>query len=139
MSTVLSVGQILEGKVSAITKFGAFIDLEGGKSGLVHISEISDSYVEKVEDYLKKHQEVKVKVLSIADNGKVSLSIKQTIVKPKKQQVVAEWKTEDNQKDLSFEDKLSRFMKDSHDKMDQIKSRDNKRYSSPGRKKGGGD
>ena len=68
----LQVGSILEGKVTSITKFGAFVALEGGKSGLVHISEIANTFVNDVHEFL---QEVKVMVLS-AENGKINLSIK---------------------------------------------------------------
>ncbi len=69
------VGSILEGKVTTITKFGAFVALEGGKSGLVHISEIANSFVNDVHDFLQEGQTVKVMVLS-AENGKINLSIK---------------------------------------------------------------
>ena len=71
----LQVGSILEGKVTSITKFGAFVSLPGGRSGLVHISEIAYSYVNEVSDHLKEGQEVKVKVIAIKD-GKLSLSMK---------------------------------------------------------------
>ena len=56
------VGTVLEGKVTSITKFGAFVALEGGKSGLVHISEIANSYVNDVHDFLQEGQDVKVTV-----------------------------------------------------------------------------
>ena len=69
------VGSILEGKVTSITKFGAFVALEGGKSGLVHISEIANTFVNDVHDFLQEGQTVKVMVLS-AENGKINLSIK---------------------------------------------------------------
>ena len=69
------VGSILEGKVTTITKFGAFVALEGGKSGLVHISEIANTFVNDVHDFLQEGQTVKVLVLS-AENGKINLSIK---------------------------------------------------------------
>ena len=71
------VGSILEGKVTSITKFGAFVALEGGKSGLVHISEIANTFVNDVHDFLEEGQTVKVMVLS-AENGKINLSIKKT-------------------------------------------------------------
>ena len=71
----ITVGEIVEGKVTGITKFGAFISLPEGQNGLIHISEISDDYVEKVEEYLKRDQVLKVKVLSV-DNGKISLSLR---------------------------------------------------------------
>ena len=72
------VGSILEGKVTTITKFGAFIALPGGKSGLVHISEIANQFVNDVHDFLHEGDEVKVKVLS-TDNGKINLSIKKAL------------------------------------------------------------
>ena len=59
------VGSIVEGKVTGITKFGAFVELEGGSVGMVHISEISQSYVNDINDYLKEQQIVKVKILNI--------------------------------------------------------------------------
>ena len=70
------VGSIVQGKVTGITKFGAFVALPGNKSGLVHISEITYSYVNEVSDYLKEGQEVTVKVISIDDAGRINLSIK---------------------------------------------------------------
>lgn len=72
----IEVGSILEGKVTGIVKFGAFVDLPDGKSGMVHISEISNTYVENVTDFLTEGQTVKVKVLAINENGKISLSMK---------------------------------------------------------------
>ena len=74
----LQVGSILEGKVTSITKFGAFVALEGGRSGLVHISEIANTFVHDVDDYLQEGQTVKVLVLS-TENGKINLSIKRTL------------------------------------------------------------
>ena len=71
----LQVGSILEGKVTTITKFGAFVALEGGKSGLVHISEIANTFVNDVRDFVQEGQTVKVLVLS-AENGKINLSLK---------------------------------------------------------------
>lgn len=75
------VGSIVEGKVTGITKFGAFVTLEGGRSGLVHISEIANTFVNEVRDYLQEGQTVRVLVLS-TDNGKLNLSIKRTQPKP---------------------------------------------------------
>ena len=75
------VGSILEGKVTTITKFGAFVALEGGKSGLVHISEIANTFVNDVHDFLQEGQEVKVLVLS-TENGKINLSIKKAQPRP---------------------------------------------------------
>ena len=75
------VGSIVEGKVTGITKFGAFVTLEGGRSGLVHISEIANTFVNEVRDYLQEGQTVRVLVLS-TDNGKLNLSIKRTQPRP---------------------------------------------------------
>jgi S1 RNA binding domain protein len=72
------VGSILEGRVTTITKFGAFVALEGGKSGLVHISEIANTFVNDVHDFLQEGQTVKVLVLA-AENGKINLSIKKAL------------------------------------------------------------
>ena len=72
------VGSILEGKVTSITKFGAFVALDGGRSGLVHISEIANSFVNDVHDFLQEGQTVKVLVLS-TENGKINLSIKKAL------------------------------------------------------------
>ncbi len=78
----LEVGAILEGKVTGITKFGAFVQLPGGVSGLVHISEIANAFVSDVNDYLKLGDAVKVKVIGINEAGKINLSIKQTLPQP---------------------------------------------------------
>lgn len=72
----LMAGNIVEGTVINITNFGAFIEVEG-KTGLVHISEVADSYVKDIREHLNEQDKVKVKVISIDDNGKISLSIKQ--------------------------------------------------------------
>lgn len=70
------VGAIVEGKVTGLTDFGAFVELEGGETGMVHISEVSSSYVKNIRDHLKEGQTVKVKVINIGDNGRINLSIK---------------------------------------------------------------
>ncbi len=72
----LEVGNVLEAKVTGITKFGAFVSLPDGKSGLVHISEIANTYVSDVHEHLQIGQEVKVKVLNMTEDGKINLSIK---------------------------------------------------------------
>ena len=78
----VSVGAILEGTIKSITKFGAFVSLPGGRSGLVHISEIAHSYVADVRDFLTEGQAVKVKVVGIDDAGRINLSIKKTTPPP---------------------------------------------------------
>ena len=79
----LAVGQVLEGTVTGITKFGAFVSLEGGKSGLVHISEVANAYVSDVHDHVEIGQKVKVKVLSLGEAGKINLSIKRAQEPPR--------------------------------------------------------
>ena len=76
------VGSVLEGKVTGITKFGAFVSLPGNRSGLVHISEIAYSYVNDVHEHLTEGQTVTVKVIDIDDNNRINLSIKQTLPPP---------------------------------------------------------
>ena len=78
------VGTIVEGKVTGITKFGAFVALPGGRSGLVHISEIAYSYVSEVSEHLKEGQEVKVKVIGIDQANRINLSIKQVTPPPQR-------------------------------------------------------
>lgn len=75
----LEVGAILEGKITGVKKFGAFVALPGGKTGMVHISEVSNSFIEDLSTVLSEGQEVKVKVLNIAEDGKIALSIKRTL------------------------------------------------------------
>lgn len=78
------VGSILDGKVTGITKFGAFVSLPEGRSGLVHISEIAYSYVNEVSDHLQEGQEVKVKVIGIDQANRINLSIKQVAPPPQR-------------------------------------------------------
>ncbi len=73
------IGKIVEGKVTGITKFGAFVELEDGAVGMVHISEVSSTYVNDISEHLKEQQKVTVKILSINDDGKISLSIKKAM------------------------------------------------------------
>ena len=78
----LAVGSIVTGKVTTITKFGAFVALPDGKSGLVHISEVAATFVNDVHDFLTEGQEVQVKILSVTPEGKINLSIKQVAPPP---------------------------------------------------------
>lgn len=104
----LTVGSIVDGKVTGITKFGAFVEIEEGVSGLVHISEVANAYVKDVNDYLKENEIVKVKIVNIGENGKIGLSIKQAVAAPP---------PPPPKNDGSFEDKLAKFMKDSNEKL----------------------
>ena len=78
----IEVGAVLDGKVTGITKFGAFVSLPGNRSGLVHISEIAYSYVNDVHDHLVEGQEVKVKVIGVDASNRINLSIKQAAPPP---------------------------------------------------------
>ena len=78
----LELGSILEGKVSGITKFGAFVMLPEGKSGLVHISEVANAFVSDVSEHVQIGQTVKVKVLSVSPEGKINLSMKRALESP---------------------------------------------------------
>jgi S1 RNA binding domain protein len=127
----LAVGTILDGKVTGITKFGAFIALEGGKTGLVHISEISHSYVNDIREHLAEGQEVRAKIIGIDPNGRISLSIKKATEAPPRQasprpfppkhaynsssSVQAQGRDASN-----FEDKLKQFMQASDSKMSDL-------------------
>ena len=122
---LLEVGSIVEGKVSGITKFGAFIQLPDGNTGLVHISEVAEQYVTNVSDFLKDNQVVQVKVISIDLKGKYNLSIKKAADPTKKavpQRIIPEnidWNAKSD--NLSFEDKMSKFKKDSEEKFTVLK------------------
>ena len=130
----LEVGAIFEGEVTTITAFGAFVQLPEGKTGLVHISEVSNAYVKDVRDFLKEHDKVKVKVLSIDERGKIGLSIKQLTPPPAAPQPKPQRPQFENRErrtprpqvtkvapTLTFEDKLSKFLKDSDDRMLDLK------------------
>lgn len=116
------VGSVLEGKVTGITNFGAFVELPGGKTGMVHISEVARTYVKEIRDHVTDNQVVKVKVLSIGDDGKISLSIK-AAQQPDGQKK----RTESN----SFEEMLLKFKQSSEEKMSDLrKIMDSKRGGS---------
>jgi S1 RNA binding domain protein len=143
----LAVGQVLAGTVTGITKFGAFVSLEGGKSGLVHISEVANTFVNDVHDHVQIGQQVKVKVLSLGEAGKINLSIKRAEEAPRQhQQNQPPRRPQNNQTpnrpaqsapqtvpqgeiaatsgNQDFEDRLKRFMQESDSKI-----ADNKFYS----------
>jgi len=123
----VSVGAIIEGVVTGITNFGAFVELPGGTTGLVHISEVADSYVKDVKDFLKEKDKIKVKVIHIDEKGKIGLSIKQ--VNPSKTTVNAHRDRNRGRVNIeTFEDKLSKFMKESDEIQSAFrKSTDSKR------------
>lgn len=108
----IELGSIVEGVVTGITNFGAFIELPGGVTGLVHISEIAEVYVKDVHDFLKTGDKVMVKVISVDPKGKIGLSIKQASPSNR---------TPKKKFQASFEDKLAKFMKDSEERLQVLK------------------
>lgn len=126
----IEVGNKLKGKVTGVKNFGAFVELPEGKSGLVHISEVADIYVENIAEHLKVGDEVEVKVLTIGDDGKISLSIKKAKERPRKP---APPKVEKKPED--FEKKLSNFLKDSEDRLTSIKRQTESRRGGRGSKR----
>ena len=127
----LEVGTVCEGKITSITKYGAFVSLEGGKSGMVHISEISHTYVNDINEHLQVGQEVKVKIIGIDDNGRISLSIRKAEPAPSRPAPSYAPKPQAQRQpvELSFEDKLKQFMQDSDSKISGIKQYSDRRTS----------
>lgn len=131
----LETGGIYTGKVTGITKFGAFVNFEGGKSGLVHISEVANSFVSDVNEHVKLGQQIKVKVLSIGNDGKINLSIKRVEQEaaPAKEEIAQETAPKrfnapvkhekyvmapiqtvnEDSGNVDFEDRLKKFMQES--------------------------
>jgi len=137
----LEAGTIVKGTVTGITNFGAFIDLGEGKTGLIHISEVANDYVKNVNDFLKEGQSLNVKVITIGEDGKISLSAKQAepevksdrpykrSVKPSRDS----WKAPSSEKRfVSFDDKVSNFLKESEEKMQTLKSKNKNKGSRKG-------
>ena len=148
----LETGTILTGKVTGITKFGAFVTVAPGKSGLVHISEIANTYVNDIHEFLTEGQEVSVKIINIDDNGRLNLSIKAALPAPAprreepRQHAYSGGRPAPAQSaqaarpqlqprpqqpsaDSSFEDKLKRFMQDSDSKMAGVRQYSERRTS----------
>ena len=132
----LTVGAILDGKVKSITNFGAFISLPENKTGLVHISEVANTYVSDVREHLTEGQDVKVMVIS-AEAGKVNLSIKRLEAKPQWEEK-AGFRSRENSAprqarsaplpppepktaDQLFEERLKQFMSESDSKISSIR------------------
>jgi len=125
------VGMIVTGKVSGIKKFGAFVTLEDKRSGLVHISEVANTYVEDISVHLQEGQEVKVKIIGIDATGRINLSIKKAeepevrerAPRPVRQSTSPAPRAGRPQQNavpkgpITFEDQLKQFMQDSNSKM----------------------
>lgn len=143
--TNIAPGEIIEGKVQGITNFGAFIELSGGMVGLVHISEIADTYVKEVKDFIKEGDMVRVKVLNVAGK-KIGLSIKQAKVDSKPNFIRANQETTSPSRVSSYnkppvmnrsnnntnkvgvnnatlDDKIAKFLKESDERMQPLKNK----------------
>ena len=129
----LQVGDIVEGKVTGIKPFGAFVSLPEGKTGLVHISEVSYEFVQDLSAVLSDGQTVQVKVLSIAPDGKIALSIKRTQPAPERghrpqgggnggpRPNQPRQKREEKPREMSFEDMMARYKSRSEEKIADLK------------------
>ncbi len=146
---MLEIGAIVEGKVTGLTAFGAFVSLPEGKSGMVHISEVSNSFVKDIKDFLKEGQDVKVKVVNITDEGKISLSIKKAEDtpreyapkqkrndRPRNNNVWQGQPRQQNDSAMSFEDMMARFKQVSDEKMTDLKRSTDSKHGSYSRRKG---
>ena len=127
------VGSIVQGKVTGITKFGAFVSLPEGKSGLVHISEIAYAYVSEVSDHLQVGQDVTVKVIGIDESNRINLSIKKALPPPARPEGAAVGaqrsggytpRPQAPAAPATFEDKLKQFMQQSDSKLSEIRAAD---------------
>jgi S1 RNA binding domain protein len=130
----IEIGSKVKGKVTGITNFGAFVELPEGSTGLVHISEVADSYVKDVNDHLKVGDEVEVKVIS-ENAGKIALSIKKAVDKPegsgftkrpprqgRDSRPNKDFRSKGNFKPKeTFEDKMAKFMKSSEENLSSLK------------------
>ncbi|EJY56912.1 RNA binding S1 domain protein [Alicyclobacillus hesperidum URH17-3-68] len=136
----IEVGSKVTGKVTGITKFGAFVTLPEGATGLVHISEISDSYVKDVHDFLKVDDEVTVKIISIGGDGKIALSIRQANESSNNGQSgrghggPRGGGHRGDGRRPGFEQIMNRFLKDSEERLSALRRNESKRGGRGGRR-----
>src|SRR4051794_4870358 len=143
----IEVGSKLQGKVTGITKFGAFVGLPDGSTGLVHISEVADNYVKDINEHLKVGDQVEVKVLNVEKDGKIGLSIKKAKDRPESaqrsqsnsySQRPRQGRNNDrnNSKPENFETKMAKFLKDSEDRLTSLKRHTESKRGGRGAKRG---
>ncbi|WP_110114686.1 S1 domain-containing RNA-binding protein [Bacillus sp. CGMCC 1.16541] len=156
----IEVGSKLQGKVTGITNFGAFVELPEGSTGLVHISEVADNYVKDINDHLKVGDEVEVKVINVEKDGKIGLSIKKAKDRPERPErserperpdrPARQGGRPDRSRDSrpsrnrsneyrpkeTFEQKMSRFLKDSEDRLSSLKRHTESKRGGRGAKRG---
>ncbi|WP_423800305.1 S1 domain-containing RNA-binding protein [Neobacillus sp. SAB-20_R2A] len=143
----IEVGSKLQGKVTGITNFGAFVELPDGSTGLVHISEVADNYVKDINDHLKVGDQVEVKVLNVEKDGKIGLSIKKAKDRPEPEKKHSHSHSQrprqgrandrnNNNRPESFEQKMARFLKDSEDRLSSLKRHTESKRGGRGAKRG---
>ena len=141
---MLEIGAIVEGKVTGLTAFGAFVSLPDGKSGMVHISEVSNTFVKDIKEFLKEGQDVKVKIVSISDEGKISLSIKKAEEPAREERPrqsrpnrnsdrpranVWQGQPKQNKGAMTFEEMMAQFKQVSDEKMTDLKRNTDSKHS----------
>ncbi|MBP2242596.1 S1 RNA binding domain protein [Cytobacillus eiseniae] len=150
----IEVGSKLQGKVTGITNFGAFVELPEGSTGLVHISEVADNYVKDINEHLKVGDEVEVKVINVEKDGKIGLSIKKAKDRPERterpergdrresrghsqSQRPRQGRSNDNRPTReNFESKMARFLKDSEDRLSSLKRNTESKRGGRGARRG---
>lgn len=143
----IEVGSKLQGKVSGITNFGAFVELPDGSTGLVHISEVADNYVKDINEHLKIGDQVEVKVINVEKDGKIGLSIKRAKERPEASRSRShsyshtprprQGRPNDrNNSKESFESKMARFLKDSEDRLTSLKRNTESKRGGRGARRG---
>ncbi|WP_138419991.1 S1 domain-containing RNA-binding protein [Aquibacillus sediminis] len=133
----IEVGSKLQGKVTGITNFGAFVELPGGSTGLVHISEVADNYVKDINEHLTVGDEITVKVINVEKDGKIGLSIKKAKDNPNAgRRKSNQSKSNNRERTESFEAKMNRFLKDSEDRLASLKKHTESKRGGRGAKKG---
>ncbi|MFZ7943187.1 MULTISPECIES: S1 domain-containing RNA-binding protein [Bacillaceae] len=141
----IEVGSKLQGKVTGITNFGAFVELPDGSTGLVHISEVADNYVKDINDHLKVGDQVEVKVINVEKDGKIGLSIKKAKDRPEPErkqhshsQRPRQGRSNDrnNARPENFESKMAKFLKDSEDRLSSLKRHTESKRGGRGARRG---
>ncbi|WP_216831208.1 S1 domain-containing RNA-binding protein [Alkalihalobacterium elongatum] len=153
----IEVGSKLQGKVTGITHFGAFVELPGGTTGLVHISEVADNYVKDIKEVLKVGDEVLVKVVNVEQDGKIGLSIRKAQERPKEEMTNRAPRpsrpprparsggnygkggnsgARNQRPTMSFEDKMNRFLKDSEERLSTLKRQTESKRGGRGARRG---
>ncbi|MBM7543171.1 S1 domain-containing RNA-binding protein [Amphibacillus cookii] len=134
----IEVGSKLQGKVTGITNFGAFVELPEGKTGLVHISEVADNYVKDINEHLSVGDEVTVKVINVENDGKIGLSIKKAKDNPSqgRRKTSASQPKSNRDRTENFEAKMNRFLKDSEDRLASLRKHTESKRGGRGAKKG---